>query len=130
MYVLNSNCTKVGCSATSPQVTWLRDDLAANPRACVAAVWHHPRFSSGQHGNNPAVAELWRALEEGGAEIALTGHDHDYERFAPQTGGRVPDPDGIREFVVGTGGAALRPFGSTKLNSVRRSSSTSTASSG
>ena len=124
VYVLNSNCTKVGCGATSPQVTWLRDDLAANPRACVAAVWHHPRFSSGRHGNNPAIAELWRALEEAGAEVALTGHDHDYERFAPQTGERVPDPDGIREFVVGTGGAALRSFGTTKLNSARRSSST------
>ena len=124
VYVLNSNCTKVGCGASSPQVTWLRADLAANPRTCVAAVWHHPRFSSGEHGNNPAVAELWRALEEEGAEVVLTGHDHDYERFAPQTGDRVADPAGIRQFVVGTGGAALRSFGSRKLNSVVRSSST------
>ena len=124
IYVLNSNCGTVGCGATSPQVTWLRADLAANPRECVAAVWHHPRFSSGQHGNNPAVAELWRALEAAGAELVLTGHDHDYERFAPQTGDRVPDADGIREFVIGTGGAALRPFGSRKLNSERRSSTT------
>ena len=81
---------------------WLEDDLAANPRACVAAVWHHPRFSSGRHGDNPAVAELWKTLEAAGAELVLNGHDHDYERFAPQSSdGHRRTPTGIREFVVG-----------------------------
>jgi len=123
IYSLNSNCTIVGCGATSAQVTWLKADLAAHPRACVAAVWHHPRFSSGAHGNNPSVARLWTTLEEAGAELALTGHDHDYERFAPQTGGGSTDPEGIREFVVGTGGAALRPFETIKANSAVRNAS-------
>ena len=75
-------------------------------------------------GASSAVAELWRALEDAGAEVLLTGHDHDYERFAPQTGDRVADTHGIREFVVGTGGAALRSFGATKPHSVVRSSRT------
>ncbi len=124
VYSLNSNCSNVGCDADSEQVRWLEADLAANPRACVAAVWHHPRFSSGEHGNNPAVAELWETLEAAGAELVLNGHDHDYERFAPQSSSGSPDAAGIREFVVGTGGAALRPFGPIKPNSQARSSST------
>ena len=110
IYSLNSNCTVVGCGPGSPQERWLRADLAANPRACVAAVWHAPLFSSGEHGGDPAVAPLWRALEEAGADLVINGHDHDYERFAPQDSTGQADVTGIREFVVGTGGAALRPF--------------------
>jgi hypothetical protein len=123
IYVLNSNCGIVRCGPDSAQGRWLRADLAANPRACVAAVWHHPLFSSGEHGNNPRSRRLWRPLADAGAELVLTGHDHDYERFAPQTVDGQPAADGMREFVVGTGGAPLRPFERLAANSVARSAS-------
>jgi hypothetical protein len=106
LIALNSNCSQVaGCEAGSPQETWLRADLAAHPAACTLAYWHHPRFSSGRHGGTPATQPLWQALQEAGADLVLSGHDHDYERFAPQSADGVPDAArGIREFVVGTGG--------------------------
>jgi hypothetical protein len=125
IYALNSNCAVVGCDAGGAQDQWLRADLAANPRACVLAIWHHPRFSSGFHGNDAEVAPFWNALYDAGAEIVVNGHDHDYERFAPQTPSAVSSAvNGIREFVVGTGGASLRSFGSTKANSQARNSVT------
>jgi hypothetical protein len=124
IYSLNANCALVGCGAGSAQLAWLRADLAANPRACVAAIWHQPLFSSGQHGGDPSVRPLWAALEAAGAELVVNGHDHDYERFAPQTSSGVASPDGIREFVVGTGGASLRSFATIAPNSVRRNAST------
>jgi hypothetical protein len=104
--VINSNCSPVGgCGAGSPQELWLRADLAAHPAVCTLAYWHHPRFSSGNHGNQPAMQPIWQALYEAGADVVLSGHDHDYERFAPQDPGGAADPvSGIREFVVGTGG--------------------------
>ena len=125
IYALNSNCAVVGCAAGSAQEQWLRADLAASPRACVLAYWHHPRFSSGEHGNDPEVAPLWDALYEAGAEVIVNGHDHDYERFAPQTPtGEANSATGIREFVVGTGGAALRAFSTVRANSQVRNSAT------
>ncbi|MGH9364797.1 MAG: metallophosphoesterase family protein [Thermoanaerobaculia bacterium] len=111
--VLNSNCREAGgCQAGSRQETWLREDLAAHPARCAVAFFHHPLFSSGRRGGNPgAMHDLWKALYDGGAEIVVNGHDHDYERFAPQDPSGAPDRErGIREFVVGTGGAALRSF--------------------
>ncbi len=100
--VLNSNCWAVGgCGAGSPQERWLRADLAAHPVRCTLAYWHHARFSSGLHGASEAVAPLWDALAAGGADVVLAGHDHHYERFAPI--------DGIRSFVVGTGGRSRYP---------------------
>jgi hypothetical protein len=104
--VLNSNCGKVGgCDAGSAQEQWLRQDLAASPAACTLAYWHHPRFSSGGHGDGVGLQPLWKALWENGTELLLTGHDHDYERFAPLGVSGTPDPEyGVREFVVGTGG--------------------------
>jgi PKD repeat protein len=122
--VLNSNCTIVagGCAAGSPQEQWLRADLAASTRPCTVAMWHHPRFSSGDHGNDPSTAAFWDALYADGAELVLNGHDHDYERFAPQDPSAVADPTyGIRELVVGTGGTVLRPFVSAVANSEVRS---------
>lgn len=103
---LNSNCAAVGgCGAGSAQEQWLRADIAAHPRACTLAFWHHPRFSSGSHGNNAAYTAFWQALYSAGTELVLVGHDHSYERFAPQTASGVADPErGIRQFVVGTGG--------------------------
>ena len=121
IYVLNSNCGIVRCGRASAQGRWLRADLAANPRACVAAIWHHPLFSSGEHGDSVRSRRLWRPLAAAGADVVLNGHDHDYERFAPQTIDGDQSPDGMREFVVGTGGAPLRRFGHVAANSVARS---------
>ncbi len=102
---LNSNCSKVGgCGTTSPQMAWLNADLAANPAACTLAYWHHPRFSSGAIGGNSSYAAFWNALQNAGADLILVGHDHHYERFAPQTSSGAANPNGIRQFVVGTGG--------------------------
>ncbi|MCM8750529.1 metallophosphoesterase [Thermomicrobiaceae bacterium CFH 74404] len=110
--VLNSNCKQVGgCHADSPQAEWLRSDLAAHPTQCAVAYWHHPRFSSGQHGDFRSMQAIWEILYEYGVDVVLTGHDHDYERFAPLNDQGQVDPErGIRSFVVGTGGRSLRPF--------------------
>ena len=125
IYALNSDCLVVGCAAGSDQEQWLRADLASSPHACVLAYWHHPRFSSGLHGNDAAVGPLWNALYDAGAELIVNGHDHDYERFAPQTPGGAADlATGIREFVVGTGGASLRSFSTIRANSQVRNSAT------
>jgi hypothetical protein len=118
--VLNSNCSKVGgCTAGSPQESWLEQDLAAHPSACTAAYFHHPRFSSGaEHGDSPSVTPLWETLYRAGADLVISGHDHSYERFAPQTpSGAADRTHGIRQFVVGTGGGGLTPFGTAKPNS-------------
>jgi acid phosphatase type 7 len=105
--VLNSECVEVGgCASGSPEEKWLRADLAAHPAGCTRAYFHKPRFSSGlNHGNDPEVGAFWQALYDFNAELILNGHDHDYERFAPQDPNGNADPKrGIREFVVGTGG--------------------------
>ena len=118
--VLNSECKEVGgCVAGSAEEKWLRTDLAAHPAACTLAYWHKPLFSSGgTHGNDLEIRPLWRALYEAKADVVVNGHDHDYERFAPQTAeGKADSELGIREFVVGTGGKSLRPFGAAKPNS-------------
>jgi Calcineurin-like phosphoesterase len=120
IYNLNANCSQVGCGLGSAQVRWLEADLAAHPRACVAAIWHQPLFSSGYHGGTAAVRTLWQVLDAAGADIVLNGHDHDYERFAPQDADGRADPDGMVEFVVGTGGADLRPFVTVTANSIVR----------
>jgi hypothetical protein len=105
MVALNSNCSQAGgCGSGSAQLSWLEADLQAHTAQCTLAYWHHPLFSSGEHGPNPSVAPLWSALETAGAEIVLSGHDHDYERFAPQDANGNADALGIRQFVVGTGG--------------------------
>ena len=120
---LNSNCGAVGgCDAGSPQEQWLRADLAAHPRTCTLAYWHHPRFSSGMHGNTSSMQPIWRALQDHGADLVLAGHDHDYERFAPQlAGGALNTSRGIRSFVVGVGGKETRAFGVIRANSEVRS---------
>lgn len=111
LIVLNSNCALIGgCGPGSPQEQWLRADLAANPGVCTLAAWHHPRFSSGPHGDDPQTQPLWQALYEARADLILTGHDHLYERFAPQGPTGIADPtNGQRSFVVGTGGKILYP---------------------
>jgi hypothetical protein len=117
--VLNSNCSKIGgCGPGSSQVRWLRGDLAANAGRNVLAYWHHPRFSSGVHGDDTDMQTFWDVLYANGADIVLNGHDHDYERFAPQDpDGRADAQYGIRQFVVGTGGTPLRGRASNAPNS-------------
>ena len=116
MIALNSNCAEVGgCQAGSPQEQWLRADLTAHPAECTVAYLHHPAFSSGNlHGGSPSVKPLLRALQDHDAELFLAGHDHDYERFAPQTADGVASATGVRQFVVGTGGATLRDFAAAR----------------
>jgi len=108
--VLNSVCSAVGgCGEGSAQLTWLRADLAADTSRCTLAYWHHPRWSSGLHGSDDGYEPFWQALTDDGADIVLGGHDHHYERFAPR--------DGLRQFVVGTGGRSLYPVIAQEANS-------------
>ena len=112
--VLNSTCALAGgCGPDSDQVRWLRDELAAAETDNILAYWHHPRFSTGQHGDTPAVETLWTVVAKAGADVVVAAHDHDYQRFAPLDADGEPAPDGVRQFVVGTGGAELRSFTST-----------------
>ena len=105
--VLNTNCEVVDCAPGSPQHNWLTADLAASDVACVLAYGHHPRFSSGPHGDYAPISPLWEALHGAGAELLLVGHDHLYERFAPQSPDGGADPNGLRQLTVGTGGYSL-----------------------
>jgi len=112
---LNSN---LPVGRNSSQGAWLKADLAANSAKCTIAYWHFPLFSSSKHGNIEQVRDLWRILYEDGADVVLGAHDHVYERFAPQDPDGAPDSvNGIREFVVGTGGAPPYPFVDVKPNS-------------
>jgi hypothetical protein len=105
MVVLNSNCGKVGgCGRRSPQGRWLRKNLANHPSRCTLAYFHHPLFTSGNGVSSPQVKPFWRMLQDRNADLILNGHAHRYERFAPMNPGGVRSSNGIREFVVGTGG--------------------------
>jgi len=125
---LNSECDEVGgCDAKSPQGQWLRQDLEQHPAACTLAYFHKALFSSGgKHGNDAAMKPLWDALYHAGADVVLNGHDHDYERFAPQDPDGKADPNhGIREFVVGSGGKnSHRTMGIAKPQSEVRNDDT------
>jgi acid phosphatase type 7 len=126
LIALNSNCQEVGgCETGSPQEQWLKADLTAHPTKCTLAYWHHPRFSSALHGNNPTYDAFWQDLYAARAEIVLSAHDHSYERFAPQTpSASTNSQQGIREFVVGTGGKSLYPFVTVQPNSEVRNNET------
>jgi calcineurin-like phosphoesterase family protein len=120
---LNSNCEYVGgCGAGSAQVRWLTIDLRRNRTVCTLAYFHHPLFSSGErHGSTPEVKPLWEALYATGADVILSAHEHNYERFAPQDPDGEADPErGIREFVVGTGGkshfAIVDPIANSEIH--------------
>ncbi len=116
VYNLNSNCDKIDCRA---EVAWLRRDLNRNPRRCTMIAMHHPRWSSGrEHGNNPMVGRFWRVAYNHRVDVALAGHDHDYERFARLSpSGAVEPRRGIQSFVSGAGGKSLYHLGRRKKGS-------------
>lgn len=120
VYALNSS---IDVSGTSEQVKWLRKDLAANPKKCVLAYWHHPRWSSGsRHGSNSKYQALWKTLHDAGAELVINGHEHNYERFKQMNAAGSAVSKGLREIIVGTGGAPLYGFGSIRSTSQVRNS--------
>jgi hypothetical protein len=122
--VLNSNCAFVSCGAGSPQEQWLRSVLAASNAACTAAIFHHPRFSSGQN-SSASVRAFWEALYDYGADVVFNGHDHLYERFAPQTPAGAADPAfGLRQFTIGSGGRSHHTFVGVAPNSEARNAGT------
>jgi hypothetical protein len=125
LVALNSTCEQIergagadGCAAGSPQERWFRSDLAAHRSSCTLAYWHAPRFNSGFGGSHSELQAFWQALYEAGGDIVLNGDAHDYERFAPQDpNGNLDAAGGIREFVVGTGGAFFTGWSTLKPNS-------------
>jgi len=128
---LNTNCRAKdlgGCDKGSPQEKWLRKDLAEHPDACVLAYGHHALFSSGvfrSHAIHPELKVLWQDLYAAHAALVLAGHEHSYERFAPQDpDGRADAANGIREIVVGTGGRSHDPLGFAIANSEVRNTDT------
>jgi hypothetical protein len=122
IYSLNS---VIPIDAASSQLQWLRRELQAVAPPCALVILHHPRFSSGPNGGDQRMRDLWTLLYEAGVDVVVAGHDHDYERFAPQDpDGRHDPARGIREFVVGTGGANLYRFGRVAPNSEVRGEGT------
>ena len=124
---LNTNCDAKslgGCAAGSPEETWLKGDLAKHPKACILAYGHHALFSSGvfkSHAVHPELKQLWEDLYAAHADLVLAGHEHSYERFAPQDPEGKADPaNGIREIVVGTGGRSHDLLGFSTPNSEAR----------
>jgi hypothetical protein len=108
LYLLNSNCTEVDCAA---ERAWLAQEMARNDatETCSLIAFHHPRFSSGEHGSTRSMRQFWQIADTHGADLALSGHDHDYERFVPMDSSGTADPDGIRQLVSGGGGRSLYP---------------------
>lgn len=122
VYALNS---EIDTSSTSAQVQWLKNDLAANPRKCVLAYWHRPRWSSGSsHGSDSKVQPLWQVLYNAKAELVINGHEHNYERFAEMNASGQATSGGLREIVAGTGGASNTGFGTILSASRVRNGST------
>jgi hypothetical protein len=118
---LDSNCSLISCAAANTQGTWLSTDLATNPNPCVAAAWHHPRFSSSSsHGSDANLTAFWSILETANADLVLSGHDHTYERLAPMLSDGTLSSNGMRSFVVGTGGAPQYAFGTPVTGSEYR----------
>jgi Calcineurin-like phosphoesterase len=121
IYALDGTCSADGgCGLGDPQYRWLKRKLAARADRCILAYWHQPRFSSGtNHGSDQEVAPLWRLLYRARADLILNGHEHNYERFAPQNPAGGPAPEGIVQIVAGTGGngEGSYPFGDPVANS-------------
>ncbi|WP_431899936.1 proprotein convertase P-domain-containing protein [Nonomuraea sp. bgisy101] len=107
---LNSN---ISMSAGSAQEQWLRQDLTANTKPCTAAYLHHPLYNVGNHGAATDTRPLWKALYDHKADLMLAGHDHNYQRWAPQDHQGNADPNGVREILVGTGGRSFYSLSSS-----------------
>lgn len=124
MIALNANCSKVSCSSTSAQVKWLKADLAAHPRACTLAYYHYPRYYS--NGQRSSLGTIWNELSRHRVDVVLAAHHHYYERFAPMDASGSYDPvNGIRQFIVGTGGKSRSSLPSTvNPNSEERDNTT------
>ncbi len=119
---LNSN---IDAQTGSAQELWLRDDLAKTARTCTLAYWHHPLFTSSPRGYNAKMKDIRSTLSEFRATVILNGHEHNYERFAKQNADGVADPvNGIRQFIVGTGGIGMTPMLTAVANSEVRSALT------
>lgn len=117
--------SEIAANTTSPQYRWLQNDLAASNKPCTIAMWHRPVFNSGaEHGNDTKMAQIYNLLDRSGADLALVGHEHLYERFAPQTSAGRADPNGLTQITVGTGGRHLYDFGTIKPNSRVRNDNT------
>ena len=111
MIALNS---EIDLTPRSEQVLWLKRNLARTAARCTLAYWHVPRFASGSgHGSDDSLIPIWDALHAASVDVVLVGHEHNYERFAPQDSAGNASPDGPRSFVVGTGGRSLYPFRAT-----------------
>ena len=109
-HILSLN-SEIDTRSFSPQGIWLQNELESNPTKCTLAYWHKPKFSSGPNGNHPHMEPFWNILYDAGVDVILNGHDHLYERFAPQDPiGRPDGRAGIRQFTVGTGGVPLYEF--------------------
>jgi 3',5'-cyclic AMP phosphodiesterase CpdA len=105
-HVISLN-SEIAAGPGSPQFEWLKAQLATSTAACTLAMWHRPLFTSGPNDHAAHMRDAWRLLNQHGAELVLSGHNHQYERFAPQDADGRPDPRGMRQFVVGTGGYPL-----------------------
>ncbi|MBC5827236.1 MAG: metallophosphoesterase [Candidatus Eremiobacteraeota bacterium] len=122
---INANCADIGgCNKGSAEERWLRADLSAHPASCTLAYWHQPRFSSGHHHSDPTYDAFWQDLYAVHADLVLNGHDHLYERFAPQTPSGSPASNGIREIIAGTGGRSHYQFTKIEPNSEVRNNTT------
>lgn len=117
-HILSLNSNVAAATWGKGQEQWLRQDLTANKSFCTLAYWHQPLVSSGKtHGNNPHLRSLAEILYRYAVDVAVSGHDHIYERFALLDASGKADPRGIRHFIVGTGGAALYEIGVVKPHS-------------
>ena len=125
LIALNTNCGSVGgCGTSSPQYKWLQSDLAAHTNLCTLAFWHIPLYSSGGRANANSQ-QFWNLLYNNNADLILSGHDHIYERFAPQNpSAQLDTTRGIREFIVGTGGSDHTTIVSIAANSEVRNTDT------
>ena len=123
-YALDGTCeSNGGCAPGDPQYEWLQDQLATHPERCILAYWHQPRFSSGvRHGSDGLLESIWQLLDSAGTDLVLNGHEHNYERFAPQDASGNPTADGITQIIAGTGGngEGFYPFGDPIPNSLVR----------
>lgn len=118
LYALNDECSQVDCAE---ERAWLDADLASHPRTCSLMYMHEPLYSSGaEHGDNPEARPFWSTAEIYHVDVALGGHDHDYERFAPLDDDGNRTATGIQSFVAGTGGRSLYSFGAVQNGSQAR----------